>query len=161
MSYWFYKKVFRYIFTFLIIFFKTRFFYLTSSKTIVSCLPCSIFFVLSKQMFFSVHWNSGYSFGEGFSFLLDDYTFNRGKESLDIQCIRGKFFFDKAIFIDDFWRRVTFEKLLNIFGLFSFRKCKFSSLKYFLRKICSIRTLNVQWSYVLITLLIRSSSYLS
>ena len=50
-----------------------------STKTIVSCLPRSILLALSGQIFFSVHSNSGYSFGESFSFFLGENTFQRVK----------------------------------------------------------------------------------
>ena len=46
-------------------------------------------------------------------------------KTLDWQCNHGELFFYKAIFIDNFWRPVAFEKLLNFFRLFSFRNCKY------------------------------------
>ena len=47
------------------------FFCLASMKTYVSCLPRSILLVLLGKIFFSMRWNSGYSF--------EDDTFHQGK----------------------------------------------------------------------------------
>ena len=69
MSYWFYE-----IFSWnTICFYETLsvLFCLANMKTNVSCLPQSILLVLSKEIFFSMHWNSGYSF--------EDDAFHRGK----------------------------------------------------------------------------------
>ena len=38
------------------------------------------------------------------------------RETLDQQCNHEELLFDKAIFIDNFWGSVAFEKLLNFFG---------------------------------------------
>ena len=47
------------------------------------------------------------------------------RETLDQQYNHDELLFDKAIFIDNFWGSVAFEKLLNFFGLLSYRNCKF------------------------------------
>ena len=47
------------------------------------------------------------------------------RQSLDQQCNHGELLFGKAIFIDNFWGSVAFKKLLNFFGLLSYRNCKF------------------------------------
>ena len=109
------------------------FFCKASTKTIVSCLlPFSLFY--QGKYFFSVLKFWIFIWWKFFFFSWWRYISPR--KTLYRHYTHGELFFDKAIFIDDFWHPVAFEKLLNFSRLFSFRNCKFwRALRLFLNRV--------------------------
>ena len=96
-------------------------------------VACCLFY--QDKYFFSVYWNSGYSFVDIDDFLTGFVTFDRGKLLTEKVTTANSFSarqFSSTMFDVSFsWK--------DFFGLLSFRNCKFSNFKQFLRKICNAR----------------------